>query len=65
MNGVQVGGWDEWRVGGELRMNGRECGKCDRVMRKRETYLLAKRSGHSLHSYGLSPVCDLTCRPTC
>lgn len=32
---------------------------------KRSTHLRAKRSGHSLHSYGLSPVCALRCRPTC
>lgn len=29
------------------------------------TYLRAKRNGHSLHSYGLSPVCARRCRPTC
>jgi hypothetical protein len=29
------------------------------------TYLRAKRRGHSLHSYGLSPVCARRCRPTC
>jgi hypothetical protein len=29
------------------------------------THLRAKRNGHSLHSYGRSPVCALRCRPTC
>lgn len=29
------------------------------------THLRAKRKGHSLHSYGLSPVCARKCLPTC